>query len=250
MKGRSAIYILAIAPALLFGATAYCQSRVTLAIGAGVNCSDLPNQRNLPNGHEKTSPAIAPLLFASIIVRGQGRSSLSVAAAYTHVGQTYSIYRSGFDIINQQSYFITVDEVIRLNQISFPLSMEYAVGLKRANIGITLGITAVYFVSGDYSYNYALDNDVTNYYSIVKNYDPFNSTALTENASRYNSEVLFGIRYHLTTHWSFKLDYSLLLREVYFRETPPPGAIWDDPSYEHSYQRGNIQLAVQYALHK
>jgi hypothetical protein len=250
LKDKLIIYVLLSFPVLLVGIPFNCQSQVVLAVSAGVNCSDLPKRNSLPNGSEKISPVISPLLTLSAIVKSQRRGSLIVAMAYTRVGQKYSINRAGFDILNQQNYTITADEALRLNQVSFPIALEYALSLKTIEIGVILGVTPVYFVEGDYSYSYTLENDAASYYSIVKEYDPFSSATLAENASRFNSEFLLGVSFHLMRSWSLRMDYSMLLQEVSFREYPPPGAIWDDPSYEHSYGRGNIQFSVQYALWK
>jgi hypothetical protein len=238
--------LILIATGLTFGVGGHAQIRNQVELELGVNSSGLP--QGLAGGSSKYLPVVSPVLGLWLSSSSERRVGVSVGVQYYITGERYSFSNERHDPINQGTVSMSIQEDMTFRQISVPLMVSYNFSVAAVKLGIAMGCRVSNFTSGWYYFRQEITDNpaIGRDYFSERGFDPF-SEDLETPAKRTHPQVCLG----LTVGWNARWKTSLFFSQgngITFTEHKPPGAIWDDPSYNHTYRRGEISLTMRYLL--
>ena len=234
---------------VIFYNVALSQSKFLIHPEVGINSSGLPKSEDYAGGKEKNRPIVSPLLGVWTTRYVTSHVFISFGIQYTRTGQKYSYKLEGYDVLNQKSYTVDKLENMVFKKLSFPFTVGYNFRLMEIAASVFIGYKAIYYTTGVYHYEYLLNEDGASL-NIEKRLNPFDQFNLEISAKNKNSEIVAGVGVHLSDALFATLNFSQGINRIYFKEKPPPNAIWDDPSYDHYYSRGDLAFALRYTLKK
>ena len=232
---------------IVFSHVASSQSKLFIHPEVGINSSGLPKSDDYAGGKEKTQPIVSPLLGVWATRNVTNNVFISFGFQYTRTGQKYSYKLEGYDILNQKSYTVDMSENMTFKKFSIPFTTGYSFRLKKIATSIFIGYKAIYYTSGMYHYKYILNKDGANQ-DIEKRLNPFDQLNLEISAKNINSEIVAGVGIRISDALFATLSFSQGINRIYFKEKRPPNAIWDDPSYDHYYSRGDLAFTLRYTF--
>lgn len=213
----------------------------------GINSSGLPTKGTYSNGNENSIPKVSPV-FGFLVKRSNpGHIFMSLGVQYNQSGENNSFNKNGFDVLNNQSYSINVIEHLKFSKISVPILIGYDFKIRSLKSSIFLGYKQVYFIYGSYYYKHTLIQDI-NGFEIVKKINPFSKTNLDVSAQQRTWQLYSGFDINFKGSFSLSITFSPSMEIIYFRERPPIGAIWDDPSFNHRYTRSDLSVMIMYSI--
>jgi hypothetical protein len=234
--------------ALISGVGGYAQSRNPVEIELGVNSSGLPRRSDLAGGVEKTLPLVSPVFGLWINSPPDRKFGLSVGVQYYRTGQRYQFVSERYDQLNQATVSMSTREDMTFRQVCVPILATYSFPVGVFKMGLVVGVRVSNFTSGSYYFRQEItyDPDIGRDYFNEKGFDPFSDDLQTP-ANRIYPQGCLGLWFSWSSRWRTSLIFSQGPSVTYI-EHKPAGSIWDDPSYKHSYSRGDFSLSMRYRV--
>jgi hypothetical protein len=225
-----------------------CQSKFSFGPELGMNSSMFPKSENYGEGKEKFIPLVSPVLGICINYSKE-HVFFSWGLQYCKVGQRYYYHRNKYDRLNQMSNVYNIKESFIFNQVAIPVLFGYNFKIARMPFRGFIGYKIIYFGKSQYNYveEYSDAFDIGRNIRVEKKFSPFDYT-LEIPAQRKTGEFVVGAGAQISDALFISLNFSLRVKQIYFKEKPTTGAYWDDPSFDHHYSRSDMALVLRYSI--
>ena len=221
------------------------QVKLTYKLEGGISSSTFPRKTS----KERIKSVYSPTAGFYITSEFSKRFVSDFGVQYYTQGFKEEYSSRVFDLINRT--YLTVDELEQLtfNVITIPISFRYNFHIGNVKLNSFIGYSFVNLVSGSYYYMLQArhDIDLGKNLFIKKSINPF-SKDLEIPSQRNNAQLICGIGIQISKRVELCFKVSAGIKYVYFQEKRPPGAIWDDPSYDHRFLPNDLTVTVRYYL--